>query len=418
MVAATTAVLDDPYQVLNVPHTTATPAEIKQSYRILAKKYHPDTWSASCFTQEEKEHATTIFQKVAAAYELLTDPIQKSIYDRNYKLGMYDHTDKKKKKKNNNTNTTDDCRGTTPHSSNNENSTGRGTASSSSSSNPRQHSQSKESQNSPPRRNTPPIGIPPPLPKGWSTTKDYKSGQLYYYHPKSGRSSWIHPALCSNTSEYNANNNNTTNTNTPNMNTNFNFNGRRQQQGKGNGPKMSGGDFPFNRRTEHSNNEHIFNNDYAAYNENNTHKHQKSNNSYYDPNYDETIYAGGRKIMVDDEPDTHRCGAFMALVLCPPLGIFAAYNSIMVTICLNRASEITTNGLPPLDIDKDDDTTPHNKKKKQEELALAHSNLAGISTCVGNIIGIIFWVCYSLFREDSDFEWPKEWSFEEWFDDK
>lgn len=60
------------YDTLELP-PTATQDEIKQAYRRLAKKFHPDRNStAAC--QET-------FQRLSAAYEVLVDPLSRRSYD-------------------------------------------------------------------------------------------------------------------------------------------------------------------------------------------------------------------------------------------------------------------------------------------------------------------------------------------------
>jgi curved DNA-binding protein CbpA len=82
-------VLSDPYKVLNLPHS-ATGKEIKQSYRQLARKFHPDTWSLPCFSPAERQQATEKFTEISNAYSLLSDEKDKAEYDRTYKYGGYD----------------------------------------------------------------------------------------------------------------------------------------------------------------------------------------------------------------------------------------------------------------------------------------------------------------------------------------
>lgn len=62
----------DLYDELEIP-VTADPTLVKKSYRRLAKKYHPDKNDAP--DAEEK------FKKVGNAYEILSDPEKKRIYD-------------------------------------------------------------------------------------------------------------------------------------------------------------------------------------------------------------------------------------------------------------------------------------------------------------------------------------------------
>jgi hypothetical protein len=61
------------YEVLGVSKT-ATPSEIKVAYFREAKKHHPD------LNPGDKD-ATVRFQKLAAAYEILSDPVKRANYD-------------------------------------------------------------------------------------------------------------------------------------------------------------------------------------------------------------------------------------------------------------------------------------------------------------------------------------------------
>ena len=64
----------DPYEVLGVPRD-ATLDEIKSAYRRLAMKYHPDR-NPNDPEAEEK------FKQIAEAYEILSDPKKREMYDR------------------------------------------------------------------------------------------------------------------------------------------------------------------------------------------------------------------------------------------------------------------------------------------------------------------------------------------------
>lgn len=55
---------------------TCTPEEIKQSYKKLALKWHPDK------NKGNEEEATLKFQKVSEAYSILSDPTKRARYDK------------------------------------------------------------------------------------------------------------------------------------------------------------------------------------------------------------------------------------------------------------------------------------------------------------------------------------------------
>ena len=64
----------DPYEVLGVSRE-ADGAEIKKTFRRLARELHPDT-------NQEDPAAEERFKEAAEAYEILSDPQRRSIYDR------------------------------------------------------------------------------------------------------------------------------------------------------------------------------------------------------------------------------------------------------------------------------------------------------------------------------------------------
>ena len=64
----------DYYEVLGVDKT-ADADTIKKAYRSLAKKYHPDV------STEPKDVAEAKFKEISEAYEVLSDPEKRSLYD-------------------------------------------------------------------------------------------------------------------------------------------------------------------------------------------------------------------------------------------------------------------------------------------------------------------------------------------------
>ena len=74
----------DFYKILDVSRD-ASDAELKKAYRKLAMKWHPDKNPGSKQAQAEKK-----FKEVSEAYEVLTDPKKKEIYDRYGEDGLQD----------------------------------------------------------------------------------------------------------------------------------------------------------------------------------------------------------------------------------------------------------------------------------------------------------------------------------------
>ncbi|MDH4158437.1 MAG: DnaJ domain-containing protein, partial [candidate division Zixibacteria bacterium] len=69
------------YETLGVSET-ASPDEIKKSFRTLAKKYHPDR-------NKGDKQAEARFKELSEAYETLSDPKKKQEYDMLRRYGAF-----------------------------------------------------------------------------------------------------------------------------------------------------------------------------------------------------------------------------------------------------------------------------------------------------------------------------------------
>ncbi|KAI3746926.1 hypothetical protein L6452_09368 [Arctium lappa] len=80
-----TTIMDDLsfYELLGIPETV-TSVEIKQAYKQLARKYHPDVSPPG-----RAEEYTQRFIRVQEAYETLSDPSQRALYDRHMAMGIH-----------------------------------------------------------------------------------------------------------------------------------------------------------------------------------------------------------------------------------------------------------------------------------------------------------------------------------------
>ena len=70
------------YDRLKIP-SDASESQIKRAYIQLSKIWHPDKHS-----DEKKEEASQKFKEISEAYQVLSDPQKKEIYDIYYKKGF------------------------------------------------------------------------------------------------------------------------------------------------------------------------------------------------------------------------------------------------------------------------------------------------------------------------------------------
>lgn len=85
------SITKDPYTVLGLSHD-ATQKQIKDAYRKLALRLHPDRLTRQGNANEiEMNDATTKFADVTSAYAILSDLSRKQQFDHIYKYGGFDH---------------------------------------------------------------------------------------------------------------------------------------------------------------------------------------------------------------------------------------------------------------------------------------------------------------------------------------
>lgn len=71
------------YELLGIPES-GTLLEIKQAYKQLARKYHPDV-----SPPDRVEENTERFIRVQEAYETLSDPRRRALYDNDLSMGLH-----------------------------------------------------------------------------------------------------------------------------------------------------------------------------------------------------------------------------------------------------------------------------------------------------------------------------------------
>ncbi|KAF9477926.1 DnaJ-domain-containing protein [Pholiota conissans] len=82
LVLAALVVASDFYKILDV-HKSASDKDIRTAYKRLSKKYHPD--------KNKDPGAENRFVDIARAYEVLSDPTKRQIYDRHGEEGLKAH---------------------------------------------------------------------------------------------------------------------------------------------------------------------------------------------------------------------------------------------------------------------------------------------------------------------------------------
>lgn len=74
---------DDYYDLLGIPKSGSL-TEIKRAYKQLARKYHPDV-----SPPDRVEEYTNRFIRLHEAYETLSDPSRRAMYDRDMARGLH-----------------------------------------------------------------------------------------------------------------------------------------------------------------------------------------------------------------------------------------------------------------------------------------------------------------------------------------
>lgn len=77
------------YDILEVNESASTEV-IEKVYKVLVKKYHPDT-----NPDDKKEWAENMFKEISEAYEILSDPLKREEYDKKLKNDFMQETIKK-----------------------------------------------------------------------------------------------------------------------------------------------------------------------------------------------------------------------------------------------------------------------------------------------------------------------------------
>lgn len=80
---APTGTAESLYEVLGIDETASTLSDIKKAYKNMARKYHPDV-----SPPDRVDEHTRRFIMVKEAYETLSNPQRKALYDRDLAKGL------------------------------------------------------------------------------------------------------------------------------------------------------------------------------------------------------------------------------------------------------------------------------------------------------------------------------------------
>ncbi|CAE8630204.1 unnamed protein product, partial [Polarella glacialis] len=84
------------YEILGVP-SVASQLEIKQGYRQKAQEWHPD--KKGNLDEVLRKNAEEMFKTIGEAYEILSDPVRKELFDKGHDLeGIQEQMELKKRR--------------------------------------------------------------------------------------------------------------------------------------------------------------------------------------------------------------------------------------------------------------------------------------------------------------------------------
>ncbi|KAL1557502.1 chaperone protein dnaJ 20, chloroplastic-like [Salvia divinorum] len=82
--AVTAGTAESLYEVLGIGESVSSVSDIKKAYKKMARKYHPDV-----SPPERVDENTRRFIMVKEAYEILSNPQRRALYDRNLAAGHH-----------------------------------------------------------------------------------------------------------------------------------------------------------------------------------------------------------------------------------------------------------------------------------------------------------------------------------------